>query len=167
MVGRLAFSQPLWAGKLSTTCWFYISPKRLIGQIFTLENYEAIRQKGTDVIVTVSNLTLEKVEHKSIKECSYEDFCDWMWISANMIPFMSLVQKDGYEYADGGIGNRVPVREAIKKGATQVDVIVLQPKAPLKNHPPPGNMFSLLLTMIGFMHSQLGLNDITIRLVRP
>jgi len=134
----------------------------LIERMFTYEDFRTLKKGKLEIIVTVSNLSLERVEYKSLKECTYKDFCDWMWISANMTPFMSLVNKNGYEYADGGIGNLVPIRKAIKKGATQIDVIVLKPYAEPKQKRPVTNAFSLILSMLGFMHNQLSLNDITI-----
>ena len=76
-----------------------------------------------DVVVTVANLSKNRVEYKSIKDFSYEEFCNWIWISCNYIPFMSLAKVDGFEYADGGLGCVVPIREAILRGATEVDAI--------------------------------------------
>jgi NTE family protein len=134
----------------------------LIERVFTYELFLQLKQGKADVIITVSNLSLERVEYKKLKDCSYKDFCDWMWISANMTPFMSLVNKNGYEYADGGIGNLVPIREAIKKGATQIDVIVLDPHHETKHLRPVTNSFSLILNMLSFMFNQLSLDDITI-----
>jgi NTE family protein len=139
------------------------SPLRLLIQrMFTYEDFMTLKKGKLEIIITVSNLSLEKVEYKRLKECTYKDFCDWMWISANMTPFMSLVNKNGYEYADGGIGNLVPIRKAIKKGATQIDVIVLNPLNVSKRKRPIGNAYSLILNMLSFMHNQLSLNDITI-----
>lgn len=136
--------------------------RELIERMFTYEDFMTLKKGKLEIIVTVSNLSMEEVEYKSLKKCSYKDFCDWMWISANMTPFMSLVNKNGYQYADGGIGNLVPIRKAIKKRATQIDVIVLKPLNVPKHKRPVGNAFSLILNMLGFMHNQLSLNDITI-----
>ncbi len=78
-----------------------------------------------EVIITVSNLNTMGVEYKEAKDCTYLDFCDWVWASASLVPFMSLVTKNGFEYADGGMGNIVPIYQAIQKGATDLDIIVL------------------------------------------
>jgi NTE family protein len=134
----------------------------LIERVFTHQLFLQLKQGKSDVIITVSNLSLEKVEYKKLKDCTYKDFCDWMWISANMTPFMSLVNKNGYDYADGGIGNLVPIRKAKKKGATQIDVIVLNPQNETKHIRSVTNSFSLILNMLGFMFNQLSLDDITI-----
>jgi len=48
-------------------------------------------------VVCVSNLTLNKTEYKSLSSCSYDDFLDWIWVSCNFLPFMSLVIKNRHE----------------------------------------------------------------------
>ena len=116
--------------------WQFIKRKRTFGESkalkrnikrnLTLEEFEKIRATKHDVVVTVSNLSKNKVEYKSINDFSYEEFCNWIWISCNYIPFMSLAKVDGYEYADGGLGCVVPIREAIQRGATEIDAIVLE-----------------------------------------
>ena len=88
--------------------------------------YAKIRGDNKEVVVTVSNLTVNQVEYKSIQECTYDDFCDWIWGSCNYIPFMSLLEKNSYQYADGGFGSLVPIREAILRGATEIDAIILE-----------------------------------------
>ncbi|KAG1648255.1 hypothetical protein GQR58_029987 [Nymphon striatum] len=87
-------------------------------------NMKELREGPNDVVVTVSNLSLNQVEYKSIMDYTYDEFCDWIWISANYTPFMSLVRKNGSEYADGGLGAIVPIEEAILRGAGYVDVVV-------------------------------------------
>lgn len=92
--------------------------RKLIGSLITEADFSNILQSGNDVIVTVSNLSTMSVEYKSAKDCSYEAYCDWIWASASLAPFMSLVTKDGHEYADSGMGNLIPIYQAIQKGAT-------------------------------------------------
>ena len=116
--------------------WQFIKRKRTFGESkalkrnirrnFTREEYELIKSEKHDVVVTVSNLSMNRVEYKSIQDCSYEEFCNWIWISCNYIPFMSLAKVNDYEYADGGLGCVIPIREAIQRGATEVDAIVLE-----------------------------------------
>jgi len=112
--------------KMKRTFGESIALKRNIRRNFTKEEYHKIRENKEDVVVTVSNLTKNKVEYKSIHDYSYEEYCDWIWISCNYVPFMSLAVKNGYEYADGGLGCVVPIREAILRGATEVDVVILE-----------------------------------------
>ncbi|WP_343486194.1 patatin-like phospholipase family protein [Allomuricauda sp. d1] len=125
--------------------------RRLIGESITKEEFDTLKNGSTDVVVTVSNLSLNRVEYKSIKDYSYEEFLDWIWISSNYTPFMSLVRKDGCEYADGGLGSLVPIEEAIKQGATEVDVVVLHTEVSYYNRMPSRNPFELITTMMGFI----------------
>ncbi|MGO3707295.1 MAG: patatin-like phospholipase family protein [Mesonia hippocampi] len=134
--------------------------RKLIRNSFTSDEFESIKANGKDVIVTVANLSKSSVEYKSIKDFSYEEFCDWIWISCNYLPFMSLVTKNGYEYADGGFGSVVPIREAIKRGATEVDVIILESENMERNKVLGKNPFSLMLSLFGYMVDQVERSNI-------
>lgn len=136
--------------------------KRNIKRNFTREEFQFIKAERHDVVVTVSNLSLNRVEYKSINDCTYEEFCNWIWISCNYIPFMSLATVNGYEYADGGLGCVIPIREAILRGATEVDAIVLEAEN-MENQKVLGrNPFSLMLNLFGHLLNQVERNDIVI-----
>ena len=83
--------------------------KRLILESLTPAEFNELKAAHKELVITVSNLSLNEVEYKSINDFEYEDFCEWIWISCNYTPFMSLVQKNGCEYADGGLGSMVPI----------------------------------------------------------
>lgn len=135
--------------------------RRLIRRTFTRADYELLRAGNKDVVVTVSNLSRYSVEYHSVHNNTYEDFCDWMWISANIVPFMSLVVKNGMEYGDGGFGNYLPLREAIRRGACEIDAVILKPQVPAMVHRPPvSNAFSLLFRTLEFMLEQISLDDL-------
>lgn len=136
--------------------------KKLIKNSFTEAEFNQLKATHKDVIITVSNLSLNQVEYKSIKDFNYEDFCEWIWISCNYTPFMSLVKKNGCEYADGGLGSMVPIEEAIKRGATHVDVIVLQTEVTHLNRMPSTNAFSLLTNMFAFILDRIESQNIKI-----
>jgi NTE family protein len=136
--------------------------KRKIRTDFTLEEYHKIKQERHDVVVTVSNLSMNRVEYKSINDCTYEEFCDWIWISCNYIPFMSLAERNGHEYADGGLGCVVPIREAILRGATEIDAIVLEAETLGKQKVLGKNPFSLMISLFGHLANQVEKSDITI-----
>ena len=154
------------------TLWQFIKMKRTFGESkslrryikknFTEAEYVFIKSTKDDVVVTVSNLSKNRIEYKSIKEFSYDEFCDWIWISCNYIPFMSLVKKNGFEYADGGFGCVVPIREAILRGATEVDAIVLESENMEYNKILGKNPFSLMLNLFGHLLDQVERSDITI-----
>ena len=136
--------------------------RKLIAKIITEQEFQDLKSSIIDVVVTVSNLSLNKVEYKSINDFNYNDFCDWIWISCNYTPFMSLVKKGGCEYADGGFGNMVPIEEAIKRGATIVDVIILETEVVYYNRMPSKNVFSLITNMHAFMANRIEKQNIRI-----
>ncbi|MBE7639916.1 MULTISPECIES: patatin-like phospholipase family protein [Salegentibacter] len=150
--------------------WQFIRKKRTFGESqnlrkhikrnFSEENFSQLKSQVGDVVVTVSNLSKNRVEYKSIHDFTYEDFCDWIWISCNYIPFMSLAKKDGFEYADGGLGCVVPIREAIKRGATEVDAIILEAENMEYNKVLGKNPFSLMINLFGFLLDQVEYHDI-------
>lgn len=136
--------------------------QKLIRETLSPAEFKTLQESHKEVIVTVSNLSLNTVEYKSLSECSYDDFCDWVWISCNYVPFMSLVQKNGCEYADGGFGSMVPIKEAIDRGATEVDVIVLETEVTHLNRMPSKNVFSLITNLHAFMVDRIEKQNITI-----
>ncbi len=134
--------------------------KKLIRKTFPEDKWQTLLDTDKQIIVTVSNLTRNQIEYKYARDCSYEDFCDWIWLSCNLVPFMSLAMKDGCEYADAGFGNPIPIQEAINVGATEIDVIVLEPRHKVSYSPPATNAFMLMLKTFNFMQSQLAWDDI-------
>ncbi len=152
-----------------SSLWQFIKFKRTFGESknlrrsirrsFSESEFEQARQMTQDVVVTVSNLTKNKTEYKSINDFSYDDFCDWIWISCNYVPFMSLVTKEGCEYADGGFGCMVPIREAIRRGATEVDAIILESENMEQNKVLGKNPFSLMVNLFSYMLDQVEGHD--------
>lgn len=152
--------------------WQFIRMKRTFGESkslrrnirknFTKEEFLKIKDTKEDVVVTVSNLSKNTVEYKSINDYSYEEFCNWIWISCNYIPFMSLAKVNGYEYADGGLGCVVPIREAIQRGATEIDAIVLEAEQMDRLKVLGKNPFSLMINLFGHLLNQVERNDIVI-----
>ncbi|PKV51644.1 patatin-like phospholipase [Aquimarina sp. MAR_2010_214] len=152
-----------------SSLWQFIKRKRTFGESknlrrairrnFSEEEFMLARTTVDDIVVTVSNLTKNCTEYKSINDFSYEDFCDWIWISCNYIPFMSLVTKEGCEYADGGFGCMVPIREAIRRGATEVDAIILESENMEHNKVLGKNPFSLMVNLFSYMLDQVEGHD--------
>lgn len=136
--------------------------RRNIKRNFTREEYNKIKATKKDVVVTVSNLSKNKVEYKSINDFDYEEFCDWIWISCNYIPFMSIAKVNGFDYADGGLGCVIPIREAIIRGATEIDAIVLESENLEYNKVLGKNPFSLMINLYGYLLDQVEKGDIAI-----
>ncbi len=136
--------------------------RKLIVKKITRDIYDAILKEKKEVVVTISNFTANRIEYKSMQEHSYEDFCDWIWGSCNYIPFMSLLEKNGYQYGDGGFGCLIPIREAIERGAKVIDAIILETEITQINRMPAKNPFSLLFTIQEFMMEHVEKHNITI-----
>lgn len=154
------------------TLWNFIKGRRTFGESknlrklirknVTKEMFFTIIKNDSEVVVTVSNLTSNKIEYKTLRECTYNDFCDWIWASCNYIPFMSLLEKNGCQYADGGFGCLVPIREAILRGAKEVDAIILETEITQINRLKSKNPFSLLFDAFEFMLEHVERHNITI-----
>jgi predicted patatin/cPLA2 family phospholipase len=135
---------------------------KLIKNNITEKMYAKIKDEEKEVVVVVSNISSNEVEYKSIKDCSYNDFCDWIWASCNYVPFMSLLVKNGHQYADGGFGSLVPIRKAIMLGAKEIDVIILETEVSQINRLPSKNPFSLLFDVFEFMLGRIESHNISI-----
>jgi len=135
--------------------------RKNIRKNFTRDEFLLAKNMAHDVVVTVSNLSKSNTEYKSIKDFNYEDFCDWIWISCNYIPFMSIAEKNGYEYADGGFGALVPIREAIRRGATEIDAIILESENLERNKVLGKNPFSLMVNLFGYLLDQVEQHNVT------
>ncbi len=154
------------------TIWNFMKKRKTFGESKNLlkfikknitENYfNKVKKSNKEVVVTVSNLTTNEVEYKSINDCTYEDYCDWIWGSCNYVPFMSLMKKNNFEYADGGFGCLVPIQKAIELGATEVDVIILETEVEHLSRMPSTSPFSLLSTVMEFMLDQVEQQNIAI-----
>lgn len=134
--------------------------RKHISKFFTIQEFLALKNSNCNIVITVSNLTKNEIEYKSIKDFDYNDFCDWMWISSNYVPFMSLVNKNGHEYADGGFGAVSPIRQAIKMGAKEVDAIILEAENMEHNKVLGKNPFSLMVNLFGFIVDQIEFHNI-------
>lgn len=154
------------------TLWNFIKGKKTFGESKNLlklikksvseEMYAKIKEEQKDVVIAVSNITSNEVEYKSINDCSYNDFCDWIWGSCNYVPFMSVLVKNGYQYADGGFGSLVPIREAILRGAKEIDAIILETEVSQISRMHSKNPFSLLFDVFDFMLGRIENHNISI-----
>lgn len=133
-----------------------------IKENFTEEEFYQLKDSFCDIIVTVTNLSKNDVEYKSIKDFDYNEFCDWIWISCNYIPFMSLATKNNNEYGDGGFSALVPIREAINRGAKEVDVVILETEMQMTPKSVGKNPFSLMIDLFQTLLNQVEKHDITI-----
>jgi len=136
--------------------------RKVIKDVFTREDFDEAKASHRKVVVTVANLTNSTTEYKYINDCEYEDFLDWMWASTSYVPFMSLVEKNGCQYADGGFGNYLPIEEAVNLGANVIDAIVLNPRLKNTQKSFSKNPFELFVSTMDFMNQQIAQQDLMI-----
>lgn len=136
--------------------------RKYIRESLTREEFQALKTSDCNIVVTVTNISRNEVEYKCLRDFDYEEFCDWIWISCNYIPFMSLVERNGSFYGDGGFSNLVPIREAIQRGATEIDVVVLEMESMATPKVIGKNPFSLMVDLFGTLLDQVEKHDITI-----
>jgi len=134
--------------------------RKLIEKMLSKDEFEYIKHQS-QLSIAVSNLTKQKIEYINAADCTYKDFCDWIWASANVTPFMSLLNKNNCQFADGGFGTYLPVLNAIENGATEIEAIILnkeeKPEVELAANP-----FQSLMGVFKFMANQIELKDILI-----
>jgi NTE family protein len=150
--------------------WQFFRGKRTFGESrklrdfiknnLSVSEFEYLQSLPIDVVVTVTNISKNEAEYKSIKDCTYAEFCDWIWISSNYVPFMSIVKKERCEYGDGGFSSLIPIREAINRGATEIDVIILETEISVAKTILGKNPFSLLIDLFLFTLDQVGKLDL-------
>jgi predicted acylesterase/phospholipase RssA len=135
----------------------------LIKRFMTQKEYLRVKEElEKELIVCVVNATIKKVEYKSSTNWGYDDFCEWTQASCSAYPFMSPVLKNDFQYIDGGILETVPIQEAIKRGATDIDVIILNEENPEEKIEYMRNLVHGILTEIDMMHTELSKDDIQI-----
>lgn len=134
--------------------------RRLIDTFMTERDYNIIRDSGKEVIVCTTNLTLAQAEFKSTNEYGWKDYGDWMLASSTVPPFMEYVTKGGYDYADGGILEHAPIQEAINRGATEIDIIILRKEVDELAPERVRNSFHYILRSIDIMMTEIGRDDI-------
>lgn len=71
---------------------------------------------------------------------------------------MTLKVKNNCEYADGGFANKVPITQAIARGAKEIDAIVLPTEDMDYKKVLGSNPFSLMINLYDFIYGRSGLN---------
>ena len=108
----------------------------------------------------VTNSNLGVTEYKSIKDYTLSEFHDWIWASTSAYPFMDSVIVNNQHYVDGGFTEPCPIQEAINRGATEIDVVVLKPEDGRLSNEPIKNPLQGLARMIDIMLKEINKDDI-------
>lgn len=137
--------------------------RKRINTFFPEADFNILKESTAEVVATTVNVNTETIEYKSSKNNNYEDFCDWIWASACSPVFMTLVEKDGAQYVDGGIIEHIPIQYAIEQGATEIDVIIHRTESnTVVANKKVKNVFDHFMKVIKIMHFELSTDDVAI-----
>jgi hypothetical protein len=115
--------------------------RKLIDKFVTEDQYNRIRENGTNVIVGAQNLKEKpsRLHYFDVLEQDFEDFKDWMWASAVAPFYCNLVEKEWTDengdthmgqWTDGGVtelvslGKVLDVMRKYRGVEREVDVII-------------------------------------------
>jgi len=79
---------------------------------------------------------------------------------------MSLTEKDGYDYTDGGVMENEPIQEAIDRGATEIDVILLRAEEDNYKIERIRNAFHWVVKLGDLQHYGVNNNEVTLPKLR-
>lgn len=135
----------------------------LITRFLTERDFNIIKEKKKEVIICTTNMTLAKTEYKSNYEYGWKDYIDWMVSSSTVPPFMEPIIKGGYDYSDGAVLEHAPIQEAINKGATDIDVIILKKENHELVKERIRNPFHYIIRTVDIMMSEISRVDLRLR----
>ena len=113
------------------------------------DDYIELIEKNKEILVGCQNLAEEpSLIHYFSNSEGFEDFKDWMWLSANAPFATSLVKKEWTDplmpnkkymgqWTDGGLTEVIPLRPLLEMGCSEIDVIIHRPKPMYKYEVPP------------------------------
>lgn len=134
--------------------------RKLIAKFMTERDYDIIRKSNKEIIACVTNLTLAQAEYKSTADYGWSDYADYMLASATVPPFMEPIEKEGYHFADGGIVEHAPIQEAINRGATEIDIIILRTEVQELAPEMIRNPFHYIFRTVEIMMTEIGRDDV-------
>lgn len=136
--------------------------RRKIEEFINETEFKAIKGAKLEVLICVTNSTLGQAEYKSINDFSLSEFHDWIWASTSAYPFMDCVKVNGYDYIDGGFTDPSPIQEAINRGATEIDAIILRTEDGGLDKENLRNPLQGLGRVIDVMLKEINTNDVQI-----
>lgn len=105
--------------------------RKTLDRFLTAEDFLRLNALGKEVIVACQETSFspERIYYFSSTDTQPADFLDWMWASANAPVVTSLLYKalpNGIvgEFCDGGVSELISLTELLKRGATEIDVIL-------------------------------------------
>ena len=135
--------------------------RKTIERFFTEQEFEKLKSQNKEFVAATVSMTQGKTFYKSTDDHQYQDMIDWMWTSANQPVFMSLVEKEGQYWADGGLKELLPVKYALEKRAKVIDVIIHNtPDFGRNNTWEPKNILGVLEQSISIFTEGVGFSNV-------
>jgi len=136
--------------------------KELVKSFFTVDSYKQLTNSDKTFGATVVSLTRAESEVKLLKDNSYNDIVDWIWASANVPLFMSILRKNDELWADGGIKDFASISYVLEHNlADEIDVILhTTTETVVKNYRSIESSIDLILRVLDIFVSDVIQNDI-------
>lgn len=147
--------------------------KRIINNLYTSEIHTTLQQSNKTVLACTVNLNTTQIRYWSPKECSRETFVEALRASANQPGLMPPVLLEGDYYVDGGVREIIPIHETIKRGATKIYAVLLEPVYKQRTNQKYDRIIKTLTRTLDTMFTETYTNDITggvtgeIKLIQP
>lgn len=101
--------------------------KKKLCSMFEEAEFNKIKNGVKTVVVGATNFTYKRIDYTELNEQNYVDAMEWVFVSSN-VPCVGEPSKiNGSWYFDGGVSDYIGISEAIKRGATEIDVILHSP----------------------------------------
>lgn len=98
----------------------------MLADMFKEHNlWDRLQKSGKVAVVGAFNMKTRQVEYFRSDTLGEQDFLDLTWASASFPPMMSVVEKFGSQYVDGGVKDHMGFKIAVEMGATSVTAITM------------------------------------------
>ncbi|MGB3466890.1 MAG: patatin-like phospholipase family protein [Cyclobacteriaceae bacterium] len=135
--------------------------RKTIERFFPEADFDKLKKQNLEFTAATVSMTTGETHYQSTNDHQYQDMVDWMWTSANQPVFMSLVEKAGDYWADGGLKELLPVKYALQKRAKVVDIIIHNtPDFGRKKSWKPNGILSVLEQTISIFTESVGFNNV-------
>lgn len=136
--------------------------KQKIYDIFSEQQYKKVLENKKITCCTVTNYRTGRVEYKYNNDHTYDEYVNYTYASTSVPIAFDFVKTDSGDYLDGGVMDHVPIQQAIKDGADEIDVIILRPEIfPIENWKGK-NILDVFMRTIDLMQTEVSESDVLI-----
>jgi len=128
-------------------------------QKLVYNNYKPQKTKDAGKRLIVGAVSWKTGKYESVDN-SKDNIKDWILASSAFPLFLDSIKINNLCYTDGGIRDIAPLWDAIKAGATDIDIILASPLAESEIDEILPNLFSQLMRTINIMSNEILRNDL-------